>query len=89
MAQWRASGGVVTLEPGKSITWTTTFGSGLDGGVVIIAPNIIDDVLGSDALIVVNQGVTAVSDNALVYSAVVSNTGARPVPHNVNIQNWL
>lgn len=88
MAQYRSVGGLFTLEPGQTVFWTTTIGSGLDGGIVVQAPNIIDDVLGSDVLVIVNQGVIA-TNSGLNYTIAVNNPGTQPVPHNLNIQDWL
>jgi hypothetical protein len=88
MAQYRSVGGLLTLEPGWTAFWTTTIGSGLDGGVVVQAPNIIDDVIGSDILVIVNQGVIA-TNNGLNYTIAIYNPGTTPVPHNLNIQDWL
>ena len=88
MAQHRSVGGLFTLEPGETVTWFTTIGSGLDGGVVVQAPNIIDDVIGSDVLVTVNQGVIA-TNNGLNYTIVITNPGPNPVPHNLNVQDWF
>ncbi|RZF26901.1 hypothetical protein EVC45_25760 [Paraburkholderia sp. UYCP14C] len=88
MAQYRSLGGLFTLEPGQTVTWTTAIGGGLDGGVVVQAPNIIDDVIGSDVLVTVNQGVIA-TNNGLNYTITITNPGSRPVPHNLNVQDWF
>jgi len=88
MAQNRGVGGLFTLEPGQTVTWTTTIGSGLDGGVVLQAPNIIDDVIGSDVLVTVNQGVIA-TNSGLNYTITITNSGSNPVPHNLNVQDWF
>ncbi|MEX3786119.1 hypothetical protein [Paraburkholderia sp. BR14374] len=63
MAQYRSVGGLFTLEPEQTVSWTTAIG-GLDGGVVVQAPNIIDDVIGSDVLVTVNQEIGRNLDTA-------------------------
>ncbi|MGF6651058.1 hypothetical protein OKW34_001620 [Paraburkholderia youngii] len=67
MAQYRSVGGLFTLEPEQTVTWTTAVGGGLDGGVVVQAPNIIDDVIGSDVLVTVNQGVIATIESYVIH----------------------
>jgi hypothetical protein len=88
MAQHRSVGGLFTLDPGQTVFWTTVIGSGLDGGVVVQAPNIVDDVIGSDQLVVLNQGVVA-TNAGLNYTVTIQNPGTNPVPHNLNVQDWF
>ena len=89
MAQIRSLGGLFTLQPGKTVVWTSWFEGGRDGGVVVQSPNIVDDVIGSMSLVTVDQGVIAKSDNTLNYTITISNPGSQPVSHNLNAQNWL
>jgi hypothetical protein len=89
MSQRRSVGGLFTLQPGKQVSWTTTYPNGRDAGVVIQAPNIVDDVIGTMSLIAVNQGVVATSSNSLSYTVLISNLGTQAVSHNLNIQDWL
>jgi hypothetical protein len=90
MGLYVAIGGFVTQQPGTTVTWITTFdGFGADRRIVIQAPNIVDDVLGSVELDVVKQTVQARGDGGLHYLVTIFNPSARAVRYNLNIQDPL
>jgi hypothetical protein len=88
MALFVSVGGFFTQQPGTVVTWSTTFGAGLDRRVVIQAPNISDDILGTVQLVVLDQGVVA-SNNGLAYTVTIRNPSAHTVRYNLNIQDPL
>lgn len=89
MAQHRSVGPLFSLAGGHSATWSISYGTGQDVGLVTAAPNIIDDVLGVVQLLAENQGVGATSNARTFYTVEIRNPGLRPVAHNLNIQDWL
>jgi hypothetical protein len=88
MALFISVGGFFIQQPGTQVTWSTTFGSGLDRRIVIQAPNISDDILGVVQLVVVDQAVVA-SNDGLSYRVTIKNPSARSVRYNLNIQDPL
>ena len=88
MALFVSVGGFFIQQPGTQVTWSTTFGSGLDRRVVIQAPNISDDILGVVQLVVLDQGVVA-SNSGLSYTVTIRNPGNQSVRYNLNIQDPL
>jgi hypothetical protein len=88
MALFISVGGFFTQQPGTQVTWSTTFGAGLDRRIVIQAPNISDDILGVVQLAVLDQAVVA-SDNGLAYHVTIENRSTRTVTYNLNIQDPL
>jgi hypothetical protein len=49
MSLFISVGNIFRQQPASTVTWSTTFGSGLDRRIVIQAPNISDDILGPRA----------------------------------------
>jgi hypothetical protein len=90
MSLFISVGGFFTQQPGTTVTWSTSFGSGfgLDRRIVIQAPNISDDILGVVRLNVTQQSVVA-SNNGLAYLVTINNPSARPVRYNLNVQDPL
>ena len=88
MALFTSVGGFFIQQPGTQVSWSTTFGSGLDRRVVIQAPNISDDILGEVQLVVVDQAVVA-SNDGLSYRVTIKNPSASSVRYNLNIQDPL
>jgi hypothetical protein len=90
MSLFVSVGGFFTQQPGTTVTWSTSFGSGfgLDRRVVIQAPNISDDILGQVTLTVTSQSVLA-SNNGLAYLVTIHNPGTQPVRYNLNVQDPL
>jgi hypothetical protein len=89
MAQQRSVGPLFSLAGGQTVSWSISFGVGLDAGIVTAAPNIVDDVLGVVQLQAQNQGLGATSDSKNFYTVDIHNPGTQPVAHNLNLQNWL
>src|ERR1043166_10244653 len=46
MAQHRSVGPLFSVAGGQTVSWSISYGTGQDVGIVTAAPNIIDDVLG-------------------------------------------
>jgi len=88
MSLFISVGGFFRQQPGTTVTWITTFGSGLDRRIVIQAPNISDDILGSVQLDATQQSVVA-SDNGLSYLVTIRNPSTQSVQYNLNIQDPL
>lgn len=90
MSLFISVGGFFTQQPGTTVTWSTSFGSGFgqDRRIVIQAPNISDDILGVVQLQVLNQTVLA-SNNGLAYLVTIRNPSAHSVRYNLNIQDPL
>jgi len=88
MALFISVGGFFIQQPGTQVTWSTTFGSGLDRRIVIQAPNISDDILGVVQLVVTDQAVVA-SNDGLSYRVTIKNPSASSVRYNLNIQDPL
>jgi hypothetical protein len=88
MALFISIGGFFIQQPGTQVTWSTTFGSGLDRRLVIQAPNISDDILGVVQLVAVDQAVVA-SNSGLSYNVTIKNPSTRSVRYNLNIQDPL
>jgi len=88
MALFISVGGFFIQQPGTQVTWSTTFGSGLDRRIVIQAPNISDDILGVVQLVAVDQAVVA-SNSGLSYNVTIKNPSTRSVRYNLNIQDPL
>ena len=88
MALFISVGGFFIQQPGTQVSWSTTFGSGLDRRIVIQAPNISDDILGVVQLVVVDQAVVA-SNSGLSYNVTIKNPSTRSVRYNLNIQDPL
>jgi len=89
MAQQRSVGPLFSLAGGATVSWSISFGVGLDAGIVTAPPNIVDDVLGVVQLQAQNQGLGATSDSRNFYTVDIHNPGTQPVAHNLNLQNWL
>jgi len=88
MSLFVSVGGFFRQQPGTTVTWSTSFGSGLDRRIVIQAPNISDDILGVVELDVIQQSVVA-SNNGLAYLVTISNPSTQSVQYNLNIQDPL
>jgi hypothetical protein len=88
MSLFTSVGGFFIQQPGTQVTWSTTFGSGLDRRIVIQAPNISDDILGVVQLVVADQAVVASTDG-LSYRVTIKNPSASSVRYNLNIQDPL
>ena len=88
MSLFVSVGGFFRQQPGTTVTWTTTYPNGLDRRVVIQAPNISDDILGSIQLDVVQQSVVA-SNNGLAYLVTIRNPSSQSVQYNLNVQDPL
>jgi hypothetical protein len=90
MGLYVSIGGFVTQQPGTTVTWITTFNTfGADRRIVVQAPNIVDDVLGTVQLDVVKQTVQARGDNSIHYLVTIFNPGTQPVRYNLNIEDPL
>ena len=88
MALFVSVGGFFRQQPGTTVTWITTYPNGQDRRVVIQAPNISDDILGSVQLDVVQQSVLA-SNNGLAYPVTIRNPSSQSVQYNLNVQDPL
>jgi hypothetical protein len=90
MTLFTSVGGFFTQQPGTTVTWSTSFGSGfgLDRRIVIQAPNISDDILGIVQLEVIKQTVLA-SNNGLAYLVTIHNPSSHSVRYNLNVQDPL
>jgi hypothetical protein len=89
MAQHRSVGALFSLAGGQTVSWSVSYGTGQDVGIVTAAPNIIDDVLGVVQLTAQNQGMGATGDSKNFYTVDIHNPGTRSVAHNLNLQDWL
>jgi len=89
MAHLRSVGPLFSLAGGQTAFWSISYGTGQDVGIVTAAANIVDDVLGVVQLLAENQGVGATSDSRAFYTVQIHNPGARPVAHNLNLEDWL
>jgi len=90
MSLFVSVGNFFRQQPGTTVTWSTTFGSGfgLDRRIVIQAPNISDDILGQVQLDVIQQSVVA-SNDGLSYLVTIRNPSTQSVQYNLNIQDPL
>jgi hypothetical protein len=88
MAHHHSVGPLFSLAGGQSVTWSVSYGIGLDVGLVTASPNIIDDVLGVVNLLAVNQGVGATGDGKSFYTVEIRNPGPASVAHNLDVQDW-
>jgi hypothetical protein len=90
MSLFISVGGFFRQQPGTTVTWSTSFGSGfgLDRRIVIQAPNISDDILGVVELDVTQQSVVA-SNNGLAYLVTIRNPSTQSVQYNLNVQDPL
>jgi hypothetical protein len=89
MAHQRSVGPLFSLAGGQTVSWSISYGTGQDVGIVTAVPNIIDDVLGVVLLTAQNQGLGATSNSRNFYTVEIHNPGATPVAHNLNLQDWL
>ena len=89
MAQHRPVGPLFSVAGGHTISWSISYGTGQDVGIVTAAPNIIDDVLGVVQLQAQNQGLGATGDSRNFYTVDIHNPGTQHVAHNLNLQDWL
>lgn len=89
MALFISVGGFFVQQPGTQVTWSTSFGSGVDRRVVNQAPNISDDVLGVVELQVLDQSVVANGDNQIAYHVTIRNPSTRAVRYNLNVWDPL
>jgi hypothetical protein len=89
MAQHRSVGPLFSLAGGQTVSWSISYGTGQDVGIVTAAPNIIDDVLGVVLLQAQNQGLGATGDSKNFYTVDIHNPGTQHVAHNLNLQDWL
>jgi hypothetical protein len=89
MSQHRSVGPLFSLAGGQTVSWSISYGTGQDVGIVTAAPNIIDDVLGVVLLQAQNQGLGATGDSRNFYTVDIHNPGTQPVAHNLNLQDWL
>jgi hypothetical protein len=89
MAHQRSVGPLFSLAGGQTVSWSISYGTGQDVGIVTAAPNIIDDVLGVVLLQAQNQGLGATSDSRNFYTVDIHNPGTQHVAHNLNLQDWL
>jgi hypothetical protein len=89
MAQHRSVGPLFSLAGGQTVSWSISYGTGQDVGIVTAAPNIIDDVLGVVLLQAQNQGLGATGDSRNFYTVDIHNPGTQHVAHNLNLQDWL
>ena len=88
MALFVSIGGFFRQQPGTTVTWTTTYPNGQDRRIVIQAPNISDDILGTVQLDVIEQSVQA-TDTGLAYLVTIRNPGSQSVQYNLNVQDPL
>lgn len=88
MSLFVSVGGFFRQQPGTTVTWITTYPNGQDRRIVIQAPNISDDILGSVQLDVVQQSVLA-SNNGLAYPVTIRNSSTQSVQYNLNVQDPL
>jgi hypothetical protein len=89
VAQHRSVGPLFSVAGGQTVSWSISYGTGQDVGIVTAAPNIIDDVLGVVLLQAQNQGLGATSDSRNFYTVDIHNPGTQSVAHNLNLQDWL
>jgi hypothetical protein len=93
MALYRSIGNPVTIAPGATHYWQYWFGRGLDVGVAMVTPNLLDSNIKIE-LVASDFGVVAVQDvgenpPAIHYTVRVRNIGNWPMMYNLNLGNLL
>jgi hypothetical protein len=93
MSQLRNVGPIFNIVAGQTVTWSISYGTGLDAGIVIGSPNIHDFAtfpsLPSVVLVAQNQGVGKTRDSRLFYTVDIHNPSVGIINHNLNLQDWL
>jgi len=88
MALFTSVLGFYRQQPGTTVTWSVMYPNGQDRRVVVQAPNISDDIIGSVELDVLQQGVVA-TNSGLLYLVTISNSGTQSVQYNLNVWDPL
>ncbi len=92
MAHFRGVGGVATLAAGKTAHWETTYGNGLDEGIVVQAPNLLDESATNIEMVVLNQSVVlrprGDGSAGLAYRVAILNAGNGIMSYNLDIEDW-
>ena len=92
MAHFRGVGGLATLAAGKTAHWETTYGNGLDEGIVVQAPNLLDESATNIEMVVLNQSVVLRprddGSSGLAYRVAILNAGNGIMSYNLNIEDW-
>ncbi|MFL6623618.1 MAG: hypothetical protein ACJ8J7_17270 [Sulfurifustaceae bacterium] len=93
MALLRSIGSPVTIAPGATHYWHYWFGIGLDVGVALVTPNLLESNINVE-LDASDNGVVAVQSPGeggplIHYTVRIHNRGATPMLYNLNIGNLL
>jgi len=91
MADFRGVGGFATLAAGQTVYWETTYGDLLDEGIVIQAPNLLDESATNVEMIVLYQSVLlrpSGERSGPVYKVAIKNAGTLIMSYNLNIEDW-
>ena len=93
MALLRNIGPVTSIGPGATHTWEFWFGIGLDVGVALVTPNLLESQINTE-LAMREPGVIAVASGGVGgpltrYTVRVHNNGATWMDYNLNIGNLL
>jgi hypothetical protein len=88
MALMTSIGGFFRQQPGSRVTWTAWVGNNLDRRAMVLRPNISDDILGTAALVVVEEGILE-GDFGVQYTVTIDNRGPQSVRYNLNLWDPL
>jgi|CXWL01.1.fsa_nt_gi hypothetical protein len=93
MALFRNVGNPVVIAPGATHHWEYWFGPGLEVGVAMVTPNLLESNIRIE-LIANDFGVIAVPDRGenppdIHYTVRVRNAGNWPMMYNLNVGNLL
>ena len=90
MTLWSNIGKVQTISPGVTHHWQITYGNGLDVGVVVAAPNLLDlnaELIALDQGVVVRPVGTELQ-SATHYTVKIRNLGSINIQYNLDIGDW-
>jgi len=90
MTLWSNIGKVQTIPPGVTHHWQITYGNGLDVGVVVAAPNLLEI---NAELVALEQGVVVRPvgtelQTATHYTVKIRNLGTISIQYNLDIGDW-
>lgn len=87
MAHLTFQGPFLSLETGQTMTWFSAYPPGVDPGIVIQDPNIVDDPFLTPRLDVLSRSIQKTEGGVVAY-VVVHNPGPIAVTHDLNIEDW-
>ena len=83
---------MATLAAGKTAHWETIYGDGLDEGIVVQAPNLLDESATNIEMVVLNQSVVlrrrADGSAGVAYRVAILNAGNGIMTYNLDIEDW-